>query len=283
MSPTSVSYEIVLAVSCAAESVTVNANGDMISKYSLLANFHVNVLTFFPVKRSSHFLQAYSLLNLHMIHTSEVDGSELEAEQNGRRPSSPRGFKIYSPLSAETVVGSSMSLNDDLKGTENAPPAFTAGQLLDVMRRLADPRRPEYYIPYFPLCRAFGVQAVDDMVRARVLELRWVDTVTPEWESGSESVDPRRLGTSSPLSQSTTHIQDSGLGSDHKRVMKGSELESLGPKLLPTTPIVRYAMREVLKEYSFVGEDTSTRGNRESRYFSDDRSDYASLSTVDEY
>ena len=47
------------------------------------------------------------------------------------------------------------------------------------------------------------------------------------------------------------------------------EEEIVGPKLVPTTPIMRYAMREVVQEY----------------YDNDDRtvSEYASLSEVEEY
>ena len=43
--------------------------------------------------------------------------------------------------------------------------------------------------------------------------------------------------------------------------------EIVGPKLVPTTPIVRFAMREVVQEY----EDVQS------------VSEYASLSDVDEY
>lgn len=245
-------------------------------------------------------MQAYSLLNLQLVHTTECDDATLEQEQQGNRATSPRGFKIYSPLSAETVVGSSLSLNDM---DASVAPAFSADQLLAVMRKLSE--EGTHYIPYFPLCRELGVHAVDDMVRARVLELRWVDTITPEW-----SAEPAHPGcTEGVRFADSVHVQDSALGSvlgstnelqststaatmapppSRRRsranaAHRPGDSEVVGPKLLPTTPIVRYAMREVLKEYEIVGEDGEYRISRTSKVLSDDRSDYASLSDVDEY
>lgn len=180
-------------------------------------------------------------------------------------------------------------------------PAFSADQLLAVMRKLSE--EGTHYIPYFPLCRELGVQAVDDMVRARVLELRWVDTITPEWSSEVAHM------TEGVRFADSVHVQDSALGSvlgstnelqstattataapppsrRRSRVnapQRSGDSEVLGPKLLATTPIVRYAMREVLKEYEVVGEDGEFRMSRTSKVLSDDRSDYASLSDVDEY
>lgn len=136
------------------------------------------------------------------------------------------------------------------------------------MRTLTSPG--VHAIPYFALCRALGVRAVDDMVRARVLELRWMDTVTPEWDPDSRA----------------WRLQDSVLGSDGGAEEHGKIAEAVGPKLVPTTPVVRHAMREVLKEYDIVEEsgNASRRASRVSRDSrGDDKSDYASLSDVDEY
>ena len=182
-------------------------------------------------------------------------------------------------------------------------PAFSADQLLAVMRKLVE--EGTHYIPYFALCRELGVQAVDDMVRARVLELRWVDTVTPEW-----CPEPIPASTSDGVRfADSVNIQDSAIGSilgsaneSHLQLDRAvavtpiprrrsrahahprpAELDVIGPKLLPTTPIIRYAMREVLKEYEVVGDDGEYRYSRTSKVLSDDRSDYASLSDVDEY
>ncbi|THH09697.1 hypothetical protein EW145_g1837, partial [Phellinidium pouzarii] len=126
----------------------VNANGD------------------FAVEKSTHFLQAYTLLNLQLIYASEIEAAALE-KQGGSRSSgqAPQGFKIYTPLTAETTVAAS-GTNSDTNGsskTGDAPPAYTALQLLDVMHRLT--RSHARCVRYFSLCRAIGIRAVDDMVR----------------------------------------------------------------------------------------------------------------------
>jgi len=58
------------------------------------------------------------------------------------------------------------------------------------------------------------------MVRGRLLELRWSKTVTEE--GGGEG---------------------------------GREEENVGPQLVPTTPIIAYAMKEVLREYVLTGKE----------------------------
>lgn len=74
-------------------------------------------------------------------------------------------------------------------------------------------------LAYFPLCRELGARAVDGMVRGRVLELRWSKTVTPEGDERDEKQRDRQSG------------------------------GNVGPIVVPTTPVVRYAMRQVLREY----------------------------------
>lgn len=87
------------------------------------------------------------------------------------------------------------------------------------MRRLVGPdaeveeNKQPRSILYFPLCREMGVQAVDAMVRGRILELRWTKTVSEE--------------------------------KDEDENLKNA----VGPRLVPTTPILGYAMRTVLKEW----------------------------------
>ncbi|KAI5116016.1 hypothetical protein M0805_004387 [Coniferiporia weirii] len=230
----------------------VNANGEL------------------PVEKSSHFLQAYALLNMQLIHASELEAAALEKQQEGN-PQSPaarasQGFKIYTPLSAATMVAAGNGSHTggiEAPDASSAPPTFTALQLLDVMHRLS--RSHSHCVRYFALCRMLGVRAVDDMVRARVLQLRWSETVSPE--GGLE-------GSIVPLDE---------------------EEEAPGPKLFPTTPIITCAMRTVLREYDYEPEldpdmdeldnprRDSRHGYRSSAVQSDDRSDYMSLSEVYEY
>ncbi len=233
----------------------------------------------YSVKRSSHFIQAYTLLHLHLVNSIEPDIADVDEKPRHKRRTSSRkgskqGFQIYSPLTAETMVDYDhevASVSDAGSSVGPALPSFTTSQLLDIMRRLAAPlpsvngheqgtRRRYEYIPYFPLCREFGVRAVDDMVRARILELRWMDTVTPEWDSDDIHITPaseenasdgglENAGASSsspPAWHTQMQVQDSVLGSESGRPTSGVDA---GPKLVPLTPIVRFAMREVLKEY----------------------------------
>lgn len=164
---------------------------------------------------------------------------------------------------------------------------FTAMQLLKVMSRLTQPDTG--YLPYFLLCRELGVRAVDGMVKGRLLDLRWTETVTKE--NGEEArvrsdVSGLGLGGSIPgasgihfnAGSSSTAVEllpqasEEGMVpvSEHElgqRDMYEEVMEVIGPKLVPTTPIMRFAMRDVVQEYE------------------DDQSDseYASLSDVDEY
>jgi hypothetical protein len=106
-------------------------------------------------------------------------------------------------------------------------------------------------IPYFALCRELGVGAVDGMVKGRILELRWTETITRE---GAEPSQPR----------ATTPVDDyrfSGESKDWVPVSPRSEEDFVqrqpeaddtivGPVLVPTTPIMRFAMRAVIENAS---------------------------------
>ena len=187
----------------------------------------------------------------------------------------------------------------------NTPPDFGAMELLRVMSRLA--RAETTYIPYFHLCRELGVRAVDGMVKGRVLDLRWTEPVTREADdvrvrSGSGAGTGAGVGAMSPpppqgaplapgLVGAGGTMQDigppppiddgddmeavseagagMGMGPSAERVpdVFAEVMEVVGPKLVPTTPIMRYAMRDVVHEYE---DDQSV-------------SEYASLSDVDDY
>lgn len=147
---------------------------------------------------------------------------------------------------------------------------FTAMDLLKVLSRLSQPG--VNYLPYFLLCREMGVRAVDGMVKGRVLDLRWTELVkaSPEDEAGWVNVGgtPRSRVTGRSVN-ATTEEGDIAALSEGGAALEDEEEEEevVGPKLVPTTPIMRYAMREVVEEY----EDVQS------------VSEYASLSDVDEY
>ena len=238
------------------------------------------------MRRSSHFLQAHSLLNLHIIHSSQAASpTPAEAEQQANNRSTdtihpaigPAGLKVYSPTPHS--YGPNNGGSDDratvmVAGYYNAD--FTAMQLLKVMSRLSQPSVA--YLPYFLLCREIGVRAVDGMVKGRVLDLRWTETVTKEslWE-GMNRVGDHPIVTNNRTAVTSMGLEEEDLvilsegqaGHGGQRDVDNEEPEDVvvGPKLVPTTPIMRYAMREVVQEY----EDEQS------------VSEYASLSDVDEY
>lgn len=289
----------------------VNANGNFDSAYYYLLPYSGIYPDPIPVKQSSHFLQAHALLNLHIIHSSQSAPSEPSSEAS-RRPNStsnspihpglgPAGFRIYSPISNPQGPSTShAALSGDDRATSMVAgyysADFTAMQLLKTMSRLT--QTDVTFLPYFLLCREMGVRAVDGMVKGRVLDLRWTETVTKEGsedigqragppsptagvaESGgtgsSVGIHPSAETNGTPAPQATpieeedmVPVSPTDMMSPHGLV--GDELvaeeEVVGPKLVPTTPIMRFAMREVVAEYE---DEQST-------------SEYASLSDVDEY
>ncbi|KAH9063275.1 hypothetical protein EDB87DRAFT_1575660 [Lactarius vividus] len=254
------------------------------------------------IHQSSHFIQAHALLNLHIIHTAQNPqtaehkprsrrSSATAAMRQSVNPVSPTrsgaGFPIYSPLTGP------------LRNPHVPPPPapepgyvsdFTALQLLRVMSRLTQPGVRS--LPYFMLCREFGVRAVDGMVRGRILDLRWMDPVTKEGSESQEGVSaPAGLDQPMPTSRRVSigvhHVGASSSGTaivsdsvemdgmdgepytlvEQDLIHAQDEEEIFGPKVLPATPIMRYAMREVVAEY----EDTRS------------VSEYASLSDMEEY
>jgi len=152
---------------------------------------------------------------------------------------------------------------------------FSAMQLLKVMSRLSQPGVA--YLPYFLLCREMSVRAVDGLVKSRVLDLRWTDLVKANdddegWVNVGGRI-PRSvrqsgtiIGTPEAAESSMAPVSEGGAA-----MMQGEEDddddEVVGPKLVATTPIMLFAMREVVQEY----EDVQS------------VSEYASLSDVDEY
>ncbi|KZS96760.1 hypothetical protein SISNIDRAFT_547505 [Sistotremastrum niveocremeum HHB9708] len=186
-----------------------DAFGGKLAHWGDYLDDYVNAGGNLTIEQSSHFVQAHALLNLQLVHSVNPSNKEDDKVQN---------FQIYS---AVTQHGSPSSNTTSLasNGDDSQIGTFTADHLLTVMRRLVGSdaekeggKRPRS-IPYFPLCRELGVEAVDAMVRGRILELRWTRTVSEEKD------------------------EDENL-----RI-------AVGPRLVPTTPILGYAMRTVLKEW----------------------------------
>lgn len=159
-------------------------------------------------------------------------------------------------------------------------PEFTAMELLNVMSRITKPGVD--YLPYFALCRELGVRSVDGMVKGRVLDLRWTDSVPNESTDGrmtrpvstyhgganssATAVGGQAL-TSEEGDMEAVSEQEQEYYMNHHHEWAEDDLEVIGPKLVAATPIMLYAMAEVVSEYEDAGTE----------------SEYASLSDVDEY
>lgn len=243
----------------------------------------------FDIKQSAHFLQAHAILNLHIIHSSQISGppgqEPITPSTPAPRPRSsgpdalhaalgPAGFKSYSSARES--------------GLEDYSADFSAMQLLKVMSKLSQPSTT--HLPYFLLCREIGVRAVDGMVKGRVLDLHWTDPVgfkdTSDQPTIREPASPvpmttRMMSNNSYIggASGTVGVESSEDGEmvmvnpinlstrDLGQIDEGDEQEIVGPRLVPVTPIMRFAMREVVQEY----EDVRT------------VSEYASLNDPDEY
>lgn len=155
-----------------------------------------------PAILSSHFLQAHSLINLQLIHSTPSKSGNVDSP----------GFEIYSPLKAVSphAAPTPFTSSPTASGSD-----FTNLDLLKVMDRIVADEASE--LSYFSLCKELGARAVDGMVRARILELRWCATITEEGDSSPKAPRRRR--------------------------------KEVGPTLVPTTPVVRAAMVQVLKEH----------------------------------
>ncbi|KAJ8083104.1 hypothetical protein PM082_008972 [Marasmius tenuissimus] len=360
---------------------------------------YVNSNGMLDPKSSSHFLQAHALLNLHIIHSSQAphaSGSDSHNQnQDGQAPPpAPTGFRIYSPISHPYPLPSQQAQEHvEPEATSND---FTAIQLLKVMARITQPGVE--WLPYFMLCREFGVRAVDGMVKGRVLELRWTEAVASETKEDEGEEEEERIpevipnggggGFDSRPGSVPGYMQDPSspttmLNTDELFAIRGpppppppaggptndseeemvmvpvSETEAMeippprqrpppppryasqvpqpqptrrrrstryqsryttyttrtndmypfpveviGPKVVPITPVMRYAMREVVKEYQEddpeefdgdeeglglegdefdIGSRRPSRSRRGTGTGTDGASEYASLSDVDEY
>lgn len=161
-------------------------------------------------------------------------------------------------------------------------------QLLKVISKLSQPGTT--HLPYFLLCREIGVRAADGMVKGGVLGLHWTDPVGVKDSTDHPTV--RELGSPVPMmtrmmsnsscaggTTGTVGIESSEDGDmaianqinvsmrNLAQIDEGDEQEFVGPRLVPITPIMRCAMREVAQEYEELRSV----------------SEYASLNDPDEY
>ncbi|KAJ6613599.1 hypothetical protein B0H10DRAFT_1805148 [Mycena sp. CBHHK59/15] len=251
-----------------------DAFGGKLAHWQDYCTDYVNSKGVLDIKQSSHFLQAHALLNLHIIHSSQSAtlGQESSKDRTVNDPDSlhpgigPAGFKIYSPITNPHGPSPDDRSNAMIAGYYSAD--FSAMELLKVMGRLAQPDLR--YLPYFPLCRELGVRAVDGMVKGRVLDLRWTEPVTDESADETQDLHVRATSSGTAVDADSSHSEGSGeedmVPVSERELAREEYVEVIGCKLVPT-PIMKFAMREVVEEY----EDQQS------------VSEYVSLSEVEEY
>ena len=225
-------------------------------------------------------------------HAGQPEASGTAMQRSPSQPlGSGAGFRIYSPLTLNLDPHASPASLTPAGTSADTAAEFTAIQLLKVMNRFAQPGTRA--LSYFHLCREMGARAVDGMVRGRILDLRWTDPISKEgWDPRvlsmrvRESIHANRVpgaGSSGTMVNEVPEgmdeddmvaLSDEEYLREEQRLLElrggvEEEEEIIGPKLVPTTPIMRFAMKEVVQEY----------------YDDDDRtvSEYASLSEVEEY
>ncbi|KAK7683758.1 hypothetical protein QCA50_013134 [Cerrena zonata] len=290
-----------------------DAFGGKVAHWQDFVADYVNANGHLEIHQSSHFLQAHALLNLHVIHSAQAVPAQTISEQEARSPrqsqqngaqpnlnrvnsmgpapvTSGSGFRIYSPLNGDLHTNP-MAFSPTEPESSDSGAEYSATQLLRVMNRFIQPGTRA--LSYFILCREMGARAIDAMVRGKILDIRWTDTIS------REGYDPRvmsmRIRESMPAVQrqansSGTVVNDADILNElsedddmfaltEEEIMRMSqqqweilgaedEEQIVGPKLVPVTPIMRYAMRKVVDEYR-----------------DDDRtvSEYESLAEVEEY
>ena len=143
------------------------------------------------VPQSTGFHQAYTSLRIHLSHAL---------------------FPRYSPVPSH----SSPSPSD---ATADETPNFSRPQLTALMRKLTN---PPYSAEYFTLCGELGSDAVDALVKSRLVELRWTGAVSDDGYSLIEG--------------------------------KG-EFRFERPRIVAMTPVLKKAMEVVLKEDGMLDEE----------------------------
>ncbi|KAG6380182.1 hypothetical protein JVT61DRAFT_8271 [Boletus reticuloceps] len=245
--------------------VLYEAFGGKLAHWQDYISEYINAGGNFDIKQCSAFLQAHATLNLHIVHSSQLACARDPTTPStpGPRPRSsgpdalhaglgPAGFKSYPPREASSI--------DDYSAD------FSAMQLLKVMSKLSQPGTQ--HLPYFLLCRKSPVGKEPDIpvISAPVSPVPMTHRVLSNnsyvgGASGTVGVESSEDGDMVMVNPVNLSTRDLG------QIDEGAEHEIIGPKLTPLTPIMRFAMREVVQEY----EDVRT------------VSEYASLNDPDEY
>ncbi|KAA1102607.1 hypothetical protein PGTUg99_023235 [Puccinia graminis f. sp. tritici] len=188
-------------------------------------------------KQSSPFLQAYALLQYHIVNTQHLP---READKLSG-PISPYSHRVPIKESVQASVSQVEGL--DRSHVTEAGQTFQATTLLYVISKFTSyeverltgkivlddgspssptpkPSSPRQTYSYFGLSREVGVRSVDHLVRNRILDLRWTPPVS------TDPVDPNT--STSPSDISPADVE---------------------PVVLPVSPVMRTAMQTVLDQH----------------------------------
>jgi hypothetical protein len=105
------------------------------------------------------------------------------------------------------------------------------------------------------------------MIRAQILDLRWTEAITNEYSDVAPLAGLVR-SVSAPENNESQEGDMVPVDEADIYLHRGQDQEwSYGPTLCCASPVIRYAMKEVVQDYAD----------------SEERSEYASLTDVDEY
>lgn len=196
--------------------------------------------------QSSPFLQAYALLQYHLIHPQY-----LHPEPHYSTSHRPEKLEKLEPKNLLYAISKFTTIEiDRLTGevASNSPLITSASNQMvrSSEGRSASPKprfkKPSETFSYFTLSRQIGIESVDHLVKHHILDLRW----TPPVSSSSSS--------------SSSSSFDEGEGdyderqSDHPKICTdlpdppGSSF--IEPVLLPVSPVMKAAMQLVLEKHS---------------------------------
>lgn len=211
--------------------------------------------------QSSPFLQAYALLQYHLVNPQYLRGdgeqtsgpisahshqhpmgqqdcmSGVEEEEEVERMSGGRwrragrekleGWRLLYVISKFTSYEVERGTGQILLQDEE-PAAAAAG------RR---PKRSQACVccSYFRLSRDVGIRAVDHLVRNRILDLRWTPPVSSDDnDDNNNNHNNRRIGADFPASHP---------------LPLAATLAAVEPVVLPISPVMKVAMQTVLDQH----------------------------------
>ncbi|OAV93664.1 hypothetical protein PTTG_27245 [Puccinia triticina 1-1 BBBD Race 1] len=205
-------------------------------------------------KQSSPFLQAYALLQYHLVTPQNLPpdsarlagtiSAHLYRQQDpmrevkdplmmDRMPGGEGGEKFeaktllyviskFTTFEVDRSTGQIvLEVEEDSKGGRGSSKPNEGAVDPPISPSVPKPSSAQPTCSYFRLSREIGVQSVDHLVRNRILDLRWTPPVSPD-----PPIDQNQVAASAPA-----HLAD------------------VEPVVLPISPVMRAAMQAVLEQH----------------------------------